>query len=104
MKNKIMNEKEFPLPNEEEFNDEDILLDVMTSLKHLSTVYGTLIQEASNEDLSSRIEKNAKKISTLARDSFNLMFEKGWYGLEPQDCEKLCEEYNNFETKGQQFN
>ena len=31
--------KETPIPNQQEFNDKDILTDVLTSLKSLSTLY-----------------------------------------------------------------
>jgi len=99
MDNKVKNPMKDPLPDTNSFNDEDILNDVLISLKHLSTMYGTLNQEASNKELVSKIEMLNKEVSTLARDSFNLMFENGWYCLERETPEKLNEEYNKFSNK-----
>ena len=102
--NKVQNPKQPVLPDEKSFNDEDILQDVMTSLKHLSTQYGLLVQEASHQALSDQVGTIAKEVGTMARTSFNLMFEKGWYSLEKQQPQKLTEEYTKFSQKQQQFN
>lgn len=99
MDNKVQNVKQPVLPDENSFNDEDILQDVLISLKHLSTEYGLLKEEASHKGLVSKIDPIAKEISQMARDSFNLMFEKGWYVLEKQTPQKLNEEYNKFNQK-----
>ena len=99
MDNKVKNPKQDPMPDAKSFNDEDILNDVLISLKHLSTMYGTLCQEASNATLTTEIETLSKEVGKLAKSSFNLMFEKGWYCLEKELPEKLDEEYNKFSTK-----
>ena len=99
MDNKVGNPKIDPMPSTNTFNDEDILNDLQTSLKHLSTMYGTLNQEASHKELVDKIETLSKEVSRLARDSFNLMFENGWYCLEKQEEQKLNEEYNKFSQK-----
>lgn len=101
--NKVKNPKQEALPSVNEFNDEDILNDVLISLKHLSTMYGTLKQEASNKTLVSEVEKLSKETGKLARDAFNLMFEKGWYSLELETSSKLSEEYNKFTTKKEEI-
>lgn len=101
MDNKVQNEQQPVLPDEASFNDCDILQDVSTSLKHLLTMYGLLCQEASNQTLADRVDQLSKETSTMARSSFNLMFEKGWYGLERQPQQKLTEEYNKFQQKVQ---
>lgn len=101
--NKVQNPKQQVLPDENSFNDCDILQDVSTSLKHLSTLYGLLVQEASNENLSNRADGLAKEIGTMARNSFNLMFEKGWYCLEKVPAQKLSQEHNKFMQKGNQL-
>ncbi len=103
MNSKVQNTKQTVLPGENSFNDEDILQDVMTSLKHLSTQYGLLMQEASNEKLAQHVETLSKDVGKMARDSFNLMFEMGWYCLEKQELQKLNEEYNKFLEKEKQL-
>lgn len=39
----------------------------------------------------------------MARDSFNLMFKKGWYSLEEEDSQKITEEYQKFSLKKKQL-
>jgi len=100
MDKKVANKKE-SIKSLTSFNEEDILQDVLASMKHLSTIYGTLSQEASNAHLLKKIEPLAKQVAKMARDSFNLMFKKGWYTLEAQVPKKIEEEYNKFKKKGQ---
>ena len=50
------------------------------------------------------IETLSKDIGKMARDGFNLTFEKGWYSLEEQQTTKLNEEHTKFSTKAQNFN
>ena len=99
MANKVENTKAEVLPSEEVFNDEDIIVDVLNSLKHLGTSYGTLLQEASNKDLSTKLEVLSKEVGTMARDSFNYLFKKGWYALEEADRNKVTEEHQKFIQK-----
>ena len=55
--------KETTIPNQNEFNDKDMLTDVLSSLKSLSTLYGTCLQESSNDDLYQAIEDEANKVA-----------------------------------------
>ena len=71
--------KETPIPNQNEYNDKDILTDVLSSLKSLSTLYGVALQEASNEDLYQSIEDNANKVCDMQRKTFYKLFELGNY-------------------------
>ena len=103
MSNKVQNKMNSPLPSKKAFNDEDILQDVAISIKHLTTEYGLLIQEASNKKLADKISNISKDLSTLSRDTFNLMFENGWYTLEKTEKTKLSEEYNKFSKKLEEF-
>ena len=93
---KIENKKEKILPNEEVFNDKDILKDTLVSLKHLGTMYGTFISEASNKKLVTSLETLAKDINTKARECFNLMFEKGWYSLTEESKTTVDDHYNEY--------
>ena len=97
-------DKQEVMPSESSFNDEDILLDTMTSLKHLSTLYGSLISEASNKHLLKDIEPLSKDTSKLARDCYNLMFEYGWYSPKEEDKVTISENYTKFKEKEELFN
>lgn len=100
---KVKNEQKDVLPAADTFNDYDILEDTLSSLKHLSTTYGLLVQEASNKQLSDNVDKIAKQISKLARDTFNLMFANGWYELTEEDQMTIDETYNKFDNKRKDF-
>ena len=99
MNNKIENVKQPVLPNDNSFNDEDILQDVLASLKHLSLLYSNCKGEASNKQLESKIDSICKEVGQMARDSFNLLFEKGWYSLEKEAPQKISQEINKFSSK-----
>lgn len=81
--------KETPIPNQNEFNDKDILSDVLSSLKSLSNIYGTLLQEVSNDDLYQRIEEVSNKVCTMQRNTFYKLFSLGWYVLEKSTQSKI---------------
>lgn len=87
--NKVENPKTNPKPSEDVYNDKDKLNDLLISAKYLSKQYGTFAEEASNDALYNEIGTLSKDMCQLARDTFNLMFEKGWYKLEAQTAEKI---------------
>lgn len=97
--NIVKNEMEDVQPEGVVFNDEQILQDVLSSLKHLLTEYGLLQTEASNQELASTVEQAAKQVGTMTRDSFNLMFKKGWYTLEKAETTKIKKEYDKLNKK-----
>ena len=81
--------KETTIANPNEYNDKDILTDVLSSLKSLSNIYGTCLQEASNEDLYQQIEDCSNKVATMQRRVFCKLFSLGWYVLEKQTQAKI---------------
>lgn len=104
MDNMIENPKTNILPDEIEFNDYDILEDTLITLKHINEGYGTMLTEASNKQLKTKIENISKPLKDSLRDIFNLMFEKGWYKLEEAKPNKITTIYNDFNSKNNQLN
>jgi len=88
--------KETPIPNQNDFNDKDILTDVLSSLKSLSTLYGTALQEASNDDLYQSIEECANEVCTMQRKVFYKLFSLGWYILEKSTQAKINKTITKF--------
>lgn len=88
--------KETPIPNQNDFNDKDILTDVLSSLKSLSTLYGTVLQEASNDDLYQSIEECANEVCTMQRKVFYKLFSLGWYILEKSTQAKINKTITKF--------
>ena len=79
------------------FSDRDILIDVLSSIKSLASLYHNFSVEASNDlvfDISSDLRE---EIFDEQRDCYNLLYSKGWYQVEQQPQNKLnkdIEKYN----------
>ncbi len=63
-------------------NNRDYLNALLTSLKELTKNYAIFLTEVSNEDLYKGYAVTFQKISKLQRDTYELLFQKGWYKLE----------------------
>lgn len=90
---KIKNEQ-VTVPTGMEINDKDIVNSLLSTLKMLSKNYVTAATEASNENLFKEYKKRYDSISKLQRETFELLFRKGWYVLEEADGSKVGEKYN----------
>ena len=84
------------------FSDKDILIDVLTSIKSLASLYHNFSVEASNDlvfDISSDLRE---EIFDEQRDCYNLLYSKGWYQIEKQPQNKLSQDiqkYNKTKTE-----
>ena len=71
------------------FTDKDILIDVLSSIKSLASLYHNFSIESSNDlvfDVSSDLRE---EIYDEQRDCYNLLYSKGWYQVEEQPQSKL---------------
>ena len=78
------------------FSDKDILIDVMSSVKALASLYHNFSIEASNDlvfDISSDLRE---EIFDEQRDCYNLLYSKGWYQIEQQPQNKLSQDIEKF--------
>ena len=78
------------------FSDKDILIDVLTSIKSLASLYHNFSIEASNDlifDISSDLRE---EIYDEQRDYYNLLTNKGWYKTEQQPQSKLNKDIEKF--------
>lgn len=78
------------------FSDKDILIDVLTSIKSLASLYHNFSVEASNDlvfDISSDLRE---EIFDEQRDCYNLLYSKGWYQLEQQPQNKLSKDIEKY--------
>ncbi len=103
-KSKVENKKKKALPSDEVYNDSDKLNDLLISLKNINKLYGTFQEEASNDLLFTNIGDLAKDMGQCARDSFNLMFEKGWYKLEQQSEDKIKTIHQQYKKEQSKLN
>lgn len=99
MNNIIKNKKE-EVSNGIELNDKDYLNSINSTLKEMAKNYSVVLTEASNENLFKVYKKIFDNIITMQRQTFELIFEKGWYILEKAEKNKIN---NKFSTLNQEF-
>lgn len=78
------------------FSDRDILIDVLTSIKSLASLYHNFSIESSNDlifDVSSDLRE---EIYDEQRDCYNLLYSKGWYKIEEQPQSKITKELEKY--------
>lgn len=77
-----------------ELNDKDISNILLTCLKNFTKNYAVSLTEASNDNLYKVYKKQFDSLSSLQRETFELIFKNGWYTLEEADSSKVGEQYN----------
>jgi spore coat protein CotF len=78
------------------FSDKDILIDILSSIKSLETLYHNFSVEASNDlvfDISSDLRE---EIFDEQRDCYNLLYSKGWYQIEQQPQNKISKDIEKY--------
>jgi len=95
---KIQNSKT-EVPNNVNLNDKDYLDRLLCKLKELVKGYATVITEASNDQLVKDYKKNLEIFSALQRETFELMFQNGWYILETAEDKKINSELQMLEKE-----
>lgn len=98
--NKITNPKT-ETPTGITMNDKDYITCLLTILKEMEKNYATAMTEASNEYLYKSYNSIFTMITDLQRETYELMFKKGWYQLEKAETTKINEKYN---TLSQEYN
>lgn len=96
--NKIQNEK-VEVPSTVELNDENYLNDILISLKNLVSNYACALNEASNMNYYNVVKQLFDETSTLQRNFFDGLFQRGWYCLEKADNSKLMAAINKLNPK-----
>ena len=101
--NKITNPKT-EVPQGIELNDKDYITCLLTTLKELEKNYATSMTEASNQNLYQSYFSIFNEITNLQRETYELMFRKGWYSLEKAETQKITEKYNTLSQEYQDLN
>lgn len=94
-----MNNNEISNPKKEvnsgiQLNEKDYINCLLTTLKEMSKNYTISMTEASNEELYKKYAVTFQKISKLQRDTYEVMFRKGWYKLEKAEETKITKKEN----------
>ena len=82
--------------SKEMLEPKDILNDILSSTKALYKLYSTFSTEVSNEDTLFTIEEAECEIRNIQRDTFNLLYAKGWYQVQSDTSKNVSATYNQF--------
>ncbi|TLS38775.1 spore coat protein [Pseudalkalibacillus caeni] len=97
---KIKNPKT-SVPKTPLMNDRDFSNDMLATEKYMTDSYCTALNEASHEALYDDLITIFNETQQCQRDFFNLMFQKGWYKLEPateQQIQQSHQQFTNYTT------
>lgn len=92
MNNQISNQK-VEVPNGTGLNDKDYITSLIHCLKEMSKNYVIAMTEASNEALYEKYSIIFNQIINLQRETYEVMFRKGWYTLEKADTNKVSSKH-----------
>lgn len=101
--NKVSNPKT-EVPTGIKMNDKDYITCLLTILKDMVKNYTIAMTEASNENLYQSYNSTFQKLIELQRETFELMFRKGWYSLEKTEVSKISEKYQTLSQEYQDLN
>ncbi len=101
MANKIQN-PEMQISKTPQMNDRDFVNDCLMTEKYLTSSYSVAIHEMSHQGLYQDILSIYEETEQCQRDLYNLMFKKGWYGIEAEDTQKIQKTVQQFQNYAQQ--
>lgn len=81
-------------------NEKDYLNSLLSCLKDMEKNYTIAMTEASCESLYQQHLETFLRIADLQRETYELMFQMGWYILEKADQKKIQDKYS---TLNQEF-
>ena len=104
-----MNNNQISNPKTEEptgikMNDKDYITCLLTILKDMVKNYTIAMTEASNESLYKSYNSTFKELMKLQRETFELMFKKGWYSLEKAESQKITQKLQMLYQEYQDLN
>lgn len=91
MGNQIKNQ-EVAVESGTKMNDKDYMNSLLGTLKELTKNYALILTEASNEKLYEEYKQAFEVFTSLQREIYELMFQKGWYVIEKSDVSKISTE------------
>lgn len=83
--------------NTSQMTDRDRLNDVLATEKYLTDSLNVAVREASHDALHQEVMNILTETHRLARNVYNLMYEKGWYQLEAAEAKKISQTANKFQ-------
>jgi spore coat protein CotF len=84
------------VPETPQMNDRDFLNDCLMTEKYLTTAYSIALHEMSHQALYQDVLAIFQETEQCQRDLYDLMFRKGWYGVEAESPQKVQQAYQKF--------
>ncbi|ARK31987.1 spore coat protein [Halalkalibacter krulwichiae] len=100
--NKIQN-PEMQVPKTPQMNDRDFINDVLSCAKSMTNNYSVALNELSHDQLYQDLSQIFNETQDCQRELYNVMFRKGFYGLEAAEQQKLQQSYQQFSGYRTQF-
>lgn len=85
------------MPKSPCFDDYDIAIDTLNSMKQTLTYYTTFILEASTKPLQSKLIDLQKELYEAQHELFLLMYQNNWYPITKETDQKLQKTKETFE-------
>ena len=80
------------------FTDEQIMNCTLISLKHLRIMYTYLTEEAGTPEFFEIADECMQEITTLQRNTYDLMVEQGWMTPQAQTSSNIEKTYTQLKT------
>lgn len=93
MNNNMIQNQKVEVPTGLELNDKDYMNCLLTTLKEMTKNYAIALTEISNEELYHEFKELFNEVSLLQRETYELMFQNGWYSVEKAEEQKITNKY-----------
>lgn len=94
MNNNMIQNQKVEVPTGLELNDKDYMNCLLTTLKEMTKNYAIALTEISNEELYHEFKELFNEVSLLQRETYEFMFQNGWYSVEKAEEQKITNKYN----------
>ena len=78
------------------YGDKDIATNLLVTLKHMKAELNTFTQEASNDELFTKIDALYDCIFKQQRNVFDMMCAQGWYKMTADSEKNISKAYTKF--------
>lgn len=82
-----------------EMNDRDLVVDLLSSEKAITTNTATALTEASNDKLHNEILDFFDTVKDIQAETYELAWNFGWYSLEEAETTKIKQKQKDLQTK-----
>ena len=89
------------LTTQNTMSEQEILTDLLTSEKHITTTFNTFITESTCANLRQNLKDILTEEHSIHENLYNIMNQKGWYptsDAEAQEVQKAKDKFNQLQV------